>query len=774
MEKQVLAVRCAVCLLLWAHAMCIKAQLLWFDFDDCKVPPNTSIPTAPAVGETRPLNPGLGITNSGGYGDSPCMILCRPAVGETHGHWWITNVPGVMAITNFNAQFKLYMGNGTGGNAPIPNAGGNGMVFHVGPIPPAQYKGSASSWGNGLDVTFRLWNGGAPYTPGVLVSYKPITDTFNPGSAANVIATNGFLAYFQTNGPASSFAEATDVDIRLASGLLSVSCSNRLVGTVHVFTNLLIPGFTPISPVQFAFTASDGAAAHADCWIDNVRIEINLPQTNPPVVAAVDSRGNSLALTVKYSVPMDAVSVTDVNNYSLRTSSGQRISIVGARLETDRVTVILQLGDELQAGTNYILCISNVNDVTGNLVWPNPTCATFVFAGCIELPVQPGPLPWQSLLVNPQASLAANALMMALTVDYGQHTWLGLKLTNDFPYIYTNTGRKPVIIEGDFMDYSPSRLLNGANPRNHTEKMISLEQFGHVVQMAWHWNAPTNLGSDWTCGFMSSCTTFDLNHALANTNSAEYSFLVRDIDAIAAQLRKFADANIPVLWRPLHEADGGWFWWGAKGPAAFKQLWRLLYERLTYYHGLNNLIWVYTPASSTKPEWYPGDDVVDIIGTDQYPSDPDSAALLTVWSNLQTRFEGKKLLALTEFGGVPNIELMHSNNVKWAYAVSWNGTLTKSSLESLIRTYCSRKSITLDEVNLIPPRLIGVERINETGVALLGIGPRGATFTLISSPQCNLSLWDWQVSATGIFKGGVFSNCVTLDSSQRFYAVRLP
>ena len=95
--------------------------------------------------------------------------------------------------------------------------------------------------------------------------------------------------------------------------------------------------------------------------------------------------------------------------------------------------------------------------------------------------------------------------------------------------------------------------------------------------------------------------------------------MIRDIDAIAVELTKLRDAHVPVLWRPLHEAEGGWFWWGAQGPKNYVRLYRLLYDRLTKVHKLDNLIWVYT--SGGKPEWYPGDDVVDIIGADAYPDD---------------------------------------------------------------------------------------------------------------------------------------------------------
>ena len=112
----------------------------------------------------------------------------------------------------------------------------------------------------------------------------------------------------------------------------------------------------------------------------------------------------------------------------------------------------------------------------------------------------------------------------------------------------------------------------------------------------------------WWSGFYTYATTFNLTAAL-NPSSANYQLLLRDIDAIAVQLLRLQAANIPVLWRPLHEAEGGWFWWGAFGPENAKTLYRLVYKRLTETHKLRNLIWVW---NSVSPAWYPGDDVVDI------------------------------------------------------------------------------------------------------------------------------------------------------------------
>lgn len=98
----------------------------------------------------------------------------------------------------------------------------------------------------------------------------------------------------------------------------------------------------------------------------------------------------------------------------------------------------------------------------------------------------------------------------------------------------------------------------------------------------------------------------------------EYWATIRDLDAIAGQLKRLRDAGVPVLWRPLHEADGGWFWWGAKGPEATKQLYYMMRDRFINYHGLNNLIWVWS-VDKPNGSWYPGNDHVDILGIDSYP-----------------------------------------------------------------------------------------------------------------------------------------------------------
>lgn len=107
------------------------------------------------------------------------------------------------------------------------------------------------------------------------------------------------------------------------------------------------------------------------------------------------------------------------------------------------------------------------------------------------------------------------------------------------------------------------------------------------------------------------------------------------------------------------------------------------------HHKLHNLIWVW---NSVRPEWYPGDDSVDIIGADLYPADRRDATAAT-WDDLFSRFNGRKLLALTEYGQAPEVDRMLRFGVRWSYFVSWTGPLGASAMkdEDLRRVYTSRK-----------------------------------------------------------------------------------
>lgn len=222
-------------------------------------------------------------------------------------------------------------------------------------------------------------------------------------------------------------------------------------------------------------------------------------------------------------------------------------------------------------------------------------------------------------LVNPEAGPEAVALYDYLTSIYGSKILSGQQELVWADYVEEQTGKRPALVAVDFIDYSPSRVEYQGEVSIAVEDAIEHHEAGGIVSVLWHWNAPAGLydtaEQPWWSGFYTRATDFDVASALADTTNANYTLLVRDIDAIAVQLLRLQEAGVPVLWRPLHEAEGAWFWWGAQGPEPCIALWDLLYDRLTNFHGLNNLVWVW---NSIAADWYPGDATVDILGADVY------------------------------------------------------------------------------------------------------------------------------------------------------------
>ncbi len=164
-----------------------------------------------------------------------------------------------------------------------------------------------------------------------------------------------------------------------------------------------------------------------------------------------------------------------------------------------------------------------------------------------------------------------------------------------------------------------------------------------------------------------------------NTESAEYQAVIRDIDIVAGYLKTLSDKGVPVLWRPLHEASGKWFWWGYKGSKACRALYHLLYNRLTVTHELHNLIWVWTTDEAADAlDWYPGDEYVDIVGRDYYyyPREANHGSLVASFEKVKEIFEGKKIVALSENGSIPHPDSLVSDGAGWSFFMPWYGDYT--------------------------------------------------------------------------------------------------
>jgi mannan endo-1,4-beta-mannosidase len=287
------------------------------------------------------------------------------------------------------------------------------------------------------------------------------------------------------------------------------------------------------------------------------------------------------------------------------------------------------------------------------------------------LPIRPS-----SAASDPNALPIARDLLSRLDNSFGKSTLVGVYKDEDAAYMLATTGVRPAIMGGDLLRYSPQFLIHEPLKSDEVARLISDHEAGMDITLSWHWGSPTGImdtkDKPWWRGFYADSTNFNVQRAVTDPHSPEYAATISDVHQIAIQLRRLQDAGVPVLWRPLHEAQDQSFWWGAKGPGPFKALWRLLYYQLTEVEGIHNLIWVFT--SGGDPEWYPGDSFVDIVGIDAYPKDlhdPQNA----MWNTLQTQFVGRKPVTISEFGGIPDIPRMQRYGEWWSYAVSWTDDL---------------------------------------------------------------------------------------------------
>lgn len=320
----------------------------------------------------------------------------------------------------------------------------------------------------------------------------------------------------------------------------------------------------------------------------------------------------------------------------------------------------------------------------------------------------------ESPLINPNASERTVKLMEYLQDIYGSYILSGqfADLGSASPEIIAikkvTGGKMPAILGLDLMNYSPSFAANGA-VGSSVEQAIEYDALGGIVTFCWHWGAPEKYkkeGSAWYRTFYTEHTDIDLTAIMNGEDQEGYELLLQDIDAIAAQLARLQEADVPILFRPLHEAAGGWFWWGAFGPESYIQLWRLLYDRLTNYHGLNNLIWVWNGQAA---DWYPGDEYVDIIGEDLYPGNHVYTSQSGKFCEAVEYTDPAKIVAMTENGCLFDPDLAFRDQAPWAWFCTWSGefvvqngfhVLSEEYTEEYMvnKVYNHERVITLDEL----------------------------------------------------------------------------
>lgn len=287
----------------------------------------------------------------------------------------------------------------------------------------------------------------------------------------------------------------------------------------------------------------------------------------------------------------------------------------------------------------------------------------------------------------------------------GQHTQTMNQ--EELKFIKKTTGKMPALCGFELLGYSPNINYEDSSEeclkevyeaKNTLEKAWEWAGKKGIITLTWHWFSPLN-GRD--KAFYSENTDFDAAKA-AEKGTKEYEALIHDMDVVAELLKPFCEKHIPILWRPFHECDGDFFWWGKKGPDVVKKLYRIMYERYTEYHKLNNLIWVF---NSPVKECFPGDDVVDMISRDLYPPAHTHTACEKEFYELKSITDEKKLCAIGEIGPLPDVETIIERGLDWTYFMTWSNDFARSydftKKEVWQKAYSHPDAVTLDKLPIL-------------------------------------------------------------------------
>ena len=295
-----------------------------------------------------------------------------------------------------------------------------------------------------------------------------------------------------------------------------------------------------------------------------------------------------------------------------------------------------------------------------------------------------------------------------------QVSWKG---QTDIAEFYKRSGHYPAIGGFDMLFAAGGHHEEGWF-RGYTENNLlmteDLWEMGGIPTYTWHWKVgedtvfytkdtyPMNGFNASGCtegvkGTSESNTCFNYTKAFKgdkcqdiDETSQEYKDIVADVDIVSGYFKQLQDKGIAVVWRPLHEASGGWFWWGTASAECYVQLYRLVFKRMVETNKLNNLIWVWNintdPAlgydySALNAAWYPGDEYVDIVAVDIYDPLNDHNSAANYYNKIVSDVGTSKMIALSENGAIPDIDSIAEDKAYWSYWMTWSQTWSGNFLE---------------------------------------------------------------------------------------------
>ncbi len=290
-------------------------------------------------------------------------------------------------------------------------------------------------------------------------------------------------------------------------------------------------------------------------------------------------------------------------------------------------------------------------------------------------------------LSNKKASKEAVALYAYINDMFGKKILSGQMYSgwgfNELKYINENTGKYPAIKGLDFIHEKENDTV--------TQQAIDWWKSGGITTIMWHMGAP-GIGE----GYENSKKEIDIDKCFEE-GTIEYKVFWDELKKKGDYLEKLKQANVPVLWRPFHELNGNWFWWGKQGPEKFKRLWTAMYDYYVNKRKLTNLIWVLCYTGKPDANWYPGDAYVDIAGADTY--NVGDNAMPDMYKEVK-KIAGTRIpITYHECGVPPNPDSCVSKGVIWSWWMEWHTSfIQKVDKKYLNYVYNHDLIITKDEV----------------------------------------------------------------------------
>ncbi len=308
---------------------------------------------------------------------------------------------------------------------------------------------------------------------------------------------------------------------------------------------------------------------------------------------------------------------------------------------------------------------------------------------------------------NPNAAEEVKAVLEYFASIRGKGLITGLhtqtREQEELQYIQKETGKLPALCGFELLAYSPNINWESCDEvclKELRENEGTLQQAyewaerGGLLTFTWHWYSPIG-GVD--KAFYAKNTDFDAAKVLEE-GTPERAAFYHDMDVMAELLQGFADKHIPILWRPFHEAEGQWFWWGVKGMDVARNLYRLMFEYYTKEKHLDNLIWVW---NNPRPEGYVGDEYCDIVTADYYPPAHQHTSMKKELDTLKN-VTSDKPYAIGEIGVIPDIAAVESEGADWLWFMMWSKDFvlvdTYNTPEEYRKQFHANYAITLEKL----------------------------------------------------------------------------